>query len=578
MQNRYQAHTGISAEGRPPLPEQPNPGLQRVAVYSRYSTDGQKQTSIDDQVRTCCDAAARHGLTVASELIFADEAITGDSAGVAKREQYHALREAVRNRQVDVIFCDQQCRLARNASESLTFFEELKSNGVRLITADGFDSEQPTARLLFGIKSVFSEFFLDETKHRVRRGLIGEFGRGAMVTAIPYGYQKDVIQTAAGGGCRWCVNEEESLVVKDIFLHRTRGASFSQIAAILNGRGIPTPGSKTVRGGAYWRSAALWRIVQNPIYKGIYTVNFGGERRAEAGTSTRFMPELAIVSEEDWEICQGMGKRGGVPGATTKRCSSGGGKHALAGLFRCGVCGATLSCHGSKTGRGSLHCVQCEHATRAGVAGREPLYVSIAGVQVMLRDLLERIVVGEAMTSFRERLKNKLDGGLEHALLEAKGALDKATRTQQRLGRLLQQIDADDAVLEQQYLSIREEVLRQERRVGELTAGLARMNQSAIQKQLDVDLSSVIEGFLSDAEKPERTRALLKRIFPSIVLLGKEDRYTALFEVHVKPAAIVAEATATNELISEPDTIIKLRLRTSGSKYPVWSVEELLPA
>lgn len=128
------------------------------------------------------------------------------------------------------------------------------------------------------------------------------------------------------------------------------------------------------------------------------------------------------------------------------------------------------------------------------------------------------------------------------------------------------------------YLSIREEVLRQERHVGELTAGLARMNQSAIQKQLDVDLSSVIDLFLSDAEKPERTRVLLKRIFPSIVLLGKEDRYTALFEVHVKPAAIVAEATATNELISEPDTIIKLRLRTSSSKFPVWSVEELLPA
>lgn len=34
------------------------------------------------------------------------------------------------------------------------------------------------------MKLVFSEFFLDETRHRVQRGLVGEFDRGSMVTDL----------------------------------------------------------------------------------------------------------------------------------------------------------------------------------------------------------------------------------------------------------------------------------------------------------------------------------------------------------------------------------------------------------
>lgn len=99
-----------------------------------------------------------------------------------------------------------------------------------------------------------------------------------------------------------------------MFSCRKAGATFSQIAAILNSRGTPTPGSKTVRGGKYWRASALWRILQNPIYKGAYVVNFGS-KRGEASGGTRLMPELALVSAEEWEACQRVGRRNG--GATS---------------------------------------------------------------------------------------------------------------------------------------------------------------------------------------------------------------------------------------------------------------------
>lgn len=551
--------------------------VPRVAIYARYSTDGQRETSITDQIRTCQEAAARLGLTVSPDLIFADEAITGAAYATALRGQYHALRDAVRSGQVDVIFCDQQCRLARSAKESLTFFDELKAHDTRLITADGFDSSQPTAQLLFGMKSVFSEFFLDETRHRVQRGLVGQFERGSMVTAIPYGYALDR-STDVTSGCRWQVNEAEATVVREMFAHRKAGATFSQIAAILNGRGVPTPGSKTVRGGQYWRASALWRILQNPIYKGLYVVNFGKKPAGEAASGTCLVAELALVTPDEWEACQRVGRRngGGATGVAVEQRSYGGGRHALAGVFRCGVCGASLTVHhGKRLETGNLHCAQCAHATSDGVAGRQPLYVSLPGVKVMLRWLLERVIAGEAMQSFHEALRAKLDGGQVNALAEARQALEKAQRAQQRLGRLLHEVDCDDGVLEQQYLAARENVLRLEAQVRTLTDGVQRLNQEAIAQQLTVDLSRVVEQFLSDSESPARTRTVLQRVFPSIVLVGKPERFAAIFEVTASPGAIVAAASGTAEVATDISTKFRLLLRTSGARNPTWSVEQL---
>ena len=117
---------------------QPRPRKERkmrVAIYARYSTDGQKETSIDDQVRTCKETAARQGLADAEFVVYADDAITGSYKGTHKREQYHAMRESLKRGEVDVLICDQQCRLARHAVESLSFFDDIKKHDVQLLTA-----------------------------------------------------------------------------------------------------------------------------------------------------------------------------------------------------------------------------------------------------------------------------------------------------------------------------------------------------------------------------------------------------------------------------------------------------------
>jgi DNA invertase Pin-like site-specific DNA recombinase len=49
----------------------------RCAIYARFSSDRQSPTSIDDQVRKCCQHAAQKDWQVLEEHIYTDEAISG---------------------------------------------------------------------------------------------------------------------------------------------------------------------------------------------------------------------------------------------------------------------------------------------------------------------------------------------------------------------------------------------------------------------------------------------------------------------------------------------------------------------
>ena len=49
----------------------------RAAVYARYSSDNQREQSIEDQVRVCKNYASQHGIQILSEHIYADEARSG---------------------------------------------------------------------------------------------------------------------------------------------------------------------------------------------------------------------------------------------------------------------------------------------------------------------------------------------------------------------------------------------------------------------------------------------------------------------------------------------------------------------
>jgi site-specific DNA recombinase len=63
----------------------------RAVIYARYSTDHQREASIEDQIRGCERVAVSNGLTIVAR--FEDRCISG---GTQQREGYQALLTAAR--------------------------------------------------------------------------------------------------------------------------------------------------------------------------------------------------------------------------------------------------------------------------------------------------------------------------------------------------------------------------------------------------------------------------------------------------------------------------------------------------
>ena len=77
------------------------------------------------------------------------------------------------------------------------------------------------------------------------------------------------------------------------------------------------------------------------------------------------------------------------------------------------------------------------------------------------------------------------------------------------------------------------------------------IDEQAIAAQLAIDPADVLAGLFDAQVPPEQLRAVLRRLFPSIVLEGRNGRYRSLFRVQFAAGAALAQASNTECQIDE---------------------------
>src|SRR6185312_8996975 len=85
----------------------------KAAVYSRFSTDRQNESSIADQVRVCAEYAAGQGWQVVEQ--FEDQGISG--AALGNRPGVLRLQDAAFARRVDAVLVTDFSRLSRSQGD-----------------------------------------------------------------------------------------------------------------------------------------------------------------------------------------------------------------------------------------------------------------------------------------------------------------------------------------------------------------------------------------------------------------------------------------------------------------------------
>jgi DNA invertase Pin-like site-specific DNA recombinase len=335
----------------------------RTACYARFSSDLQRETSLDDQIRTCRDFAERHGWRWQQAHVYTDAAISG--ASVEGRKGLEALLAAAYGdeRSFDVILVDDSSRVSRDLADALRIVQRLKFAGIRVIyISQGIDSVSEQAETLIAVHGIVDSLYLREMATKIKRGLQGQIARGFATGGRTYGYRSEPVpdpnRSGEAIGFRLAVDPSEAAAIQAIFEWYADGVTVPKIITRLTEQHFPAP-----RGGN-WRVGAVQRILRNPKYRG--QLVWGRTKQArKPGSRTKVVkhvpenewqksekPELRIVSEELWDRVQSRRRtidtllnpqrqsgRGLIRGRNAKLFS----ETLFSGFLKCGTCGHSVS-------------------------------------------------------------------------------------------------------------------------------------------------------------------------------------------------------------------------------------------
>ena len=147
----------------------------KAIIYARYSSDNQREESIEGQIRECMEFAERNGITVFGTYI--DRAL---SAKTDNRPEFQRMIKDSYRKLFDTVLVWKLDRFARNRYDSAYYKNILKKNGVKVISAKENISDGPEGVLLESMLEGWAEYYSVDLSEKIGRGLTGNVLKGKM--------------------------------------------------------------------------------------------------------------------------------------------------------------------------------------------------------------------------------------------------------------------------------------------------------------------------------------------------------------------------------------------------------------
>lgn len=512
--------------------------MKRVAIYARYSSDKQSETSADDQARLCIEHAERAGWHVAA--IFKDEAVSGSI-----RHRPELTKMLARAAEFDVVLAESIDRLSRDQEDIAGIHKRLRFAGVEIVTlADGEVGE-----IHIGLKGTMAALYLRDLAQKTKRGQIGRVEAGRIPGGLSYGYRKVVQLDAKGnaeGGLRE-IDEAQAEVIRRIFRLYLANVSPREIAKRLNAEGVPSP-----RGGL-WRANAIFGnrqrrngILNNDLYVGRIVYNRQSFRK-DPDTRRRVarpnppemwkvqdVPALRIIDEATWSATQARLERAAqVPPHRQRRP-----KRLFSGLLRCGVCGGTIT----------IICKDqwgCSNHKETGTCTNNRLTTNKAVEKRVLGALRDNLLAPDAIAAYVAEYRRSSSEFLAQQQSNKLAVQKLLGEADQKVKRLAAAI-ANGADVEEirdmlHEASAERDALRAEladieaARVIPLHPHVAEAYRTGI-----AELSAALEG---TSERVAEAKAALRGMVEQVVVHPRSDRPGVDLELHGRLAQIINFAT-----------------------------------
>jgi len=536
----------------------------RALIYSRFSSDKQRETSVADQIRVCAARVDVEGFRLVGE--HRDEGVSGSVPVGARPGGAHLLADALADR-FDVLVVEGLDRIARDQVEQERIVRRLEHRGIRIIgVADGYDSQMGARKIMRGVRGMINELYLDDLRHKTHRGQSGQFERGFIAGGASYGY--DIVREDAGS--RYVINDDEAAWVRWMFRkYAFDDWSPRQIVYSLNEQRIPSP-----RGGS-WAVSALYGspakgsgILNNELYIGRLIWNrsqwlkdpdSGKRQRVERPREEWKIAEraeLRIIDEETWHAVRARveprqalrGKGRGRPPRTL-----------LGGLMRCPHCGGAIVATDARM----YGCAARHDRGRAVCVGVSfPRAIADARLVDQLR---EELLSPAAQQSMVQRLRDLLD----HRSRESRSAVlalkQRRSDLDAEIARLvdaLAKIGASDALVERLRVAENEK----QKLVAIETAAPARNESTA---QLLARINEKLMTLQTELEgEVDRARRIISQLFGEIRIVLDGENVIAEYD-NAAERLIIASGGAPINVVAGTGFVISRRrtlLHTRASR------------
>jgi DNA invertase Pin-like site-specific DNA recombinase len=399
----------------------------RTVIYARYSSDNQREASIEDQLEICRRYIHRHGWKLVHA--YEDRALSGASD---KRPAYQQMLADAEAGQFDVVVTEALDRLGRRLSDVAHLYDRLEFRGIGL---HAVNIGQVTT-MHVGLLGTMAQLYLSDLKEKTRRGQLGRALAGKIPGGKAYGYR-----LVDGQPGERQIDEAEALVVRRIFRDFAAGMSPQAIAKALNAEGIPGPN------GREWRDTTIrgqvdrgTGILNNSLYVGRIEWNRcsyikdpkSGKRVARPNPRDLWeivnVPKLRIIDDDLWEAVK---LRQRELAFEIRRDESGNAlnrvhrrKFLLSGLLKCGCCGGGFTIvaqdrYGCATHRSKGTCDNNATVSRQEIEERV-----FAGLK---EKLLAPELVREFIRAFQEEM-NRANAEREQQFRAGRQQLDSIRR------------------------------------------------------------------------------------------------------------------------------------------------------
>ena len=402
--------------------------MKRTAIYARFSTELQKERSIEDQIALCHAHAEKNGLSVVAT--YEDRARSG--ASVFGREGLMRLLDAARDRSFDVILTEGLDRLSRDQEDLAGIWKRLNFLGIELCAVHEGTADQ----IQIGVRGLLGSLFLTDLAHKVRRGMQGVVRDGRNAGGRGYGYRP-----IPGKRGELEIVEDEATTVRRIFQDYVAGRTPREIAYALNREAIRPPR------GSHWTASAIngnkkrhYGIILNELYAGKVVWNRvrmmkdpdTGRRISRPNAPEEWKraeaPHLAIVDKDLFEAAQGRKADRSHDSPELHRRA----KFLLSGLLKCGCCGGGLSMKDRDHGRVRIH---CSTMREAGTCSNRKIFYMDEIEELVLTGLQRHLKAPHLLKEFaktyqeeRQRLaceKTKRRSQTENQLAQLERSIDR---------------------------------------------------------------------------------------------------------------------------------------------------------